>query len=70
MTFPQLFPNEAKHPPVGDTVLQEPHHPIVVDRIEVAADVRIEDPADLLRANSDGQGVQCLVSPSPWSESV
>jgi hypothetical protein len=44
----QPFLDEPEHPPIGDSVFQELHHPAMVDGIEVAADVRIEEPTDLL----------------------
>ncbi|HWE95318.1 MAG TPA: hypothetical protein VG269_15230 [Tepidisphaeraceae bacterium] len=50
---------------ICDPVLDELHQPFVVQRVEEPANVRVEQPAHLLRLNPDRQGIQCHVGAAP-----
>ena len=51
-------------------MLQELHQPVMINCAEVASNVRIEDPADLLEAHPDRKRIERHMGLSPRSESV
>src|SRR6266498_4169076 len=66
----QPSPYQTKDPPVGYPVLQHPHHPLMVDRVEKAADVEIEHPIHPLRLQRSIQVVQSPMRAPAWSIAV
>ena len=62
--------DEPEHPPVGDAMRQELLHPVVGDRVEVTADVRIQDLADLPGPDPDCESVERDMRSSSRPESV
>lgn len=51
-------------------MLQECQHPFVADRVEVASNVRIEDPADLLETYPYRQNIEGLMGLTSRPEAV
>jgi hypothetical protein len=61
----QPLPDETHDTPVRYTVLDEPHHPVVVDRREEVANVPIEHPVHPSLRDPETQGVQRVVRIAP-----
>ena len=51
-------------------MLEEPHHPFVVDRVEERADVGVEHPVHPFLMDADPESVQRLMLASPFTEPV
>jgi hypothetical protein len=66
----QPFADQAQQATVRDPVLEEPHHPVVVDGVEERADVGIEHPVHPAPAETDPERVQRLMLIAPGSEPV
>lgn len=66
----QLLPDESQEVAVGDPVLQEFEHPVVVDGVKVRADVGVQYPSNLPGLYSHPDRVECVVLPAPRPESV
>ena len=63
-------PDQPEHPGVGDPVRQHPQQPLVVDRVEEAADVGIEHPVHALAHDRGVQRCKRLVRVPPRPEAV
>ena len=66
----QPLSDESEHPPIGDTMLEESHHPIVINSVEVSRNIRIEYPADLLETNCGSQDIERHMRLTSWSKPV
>jgi hypothetical protein len=62
--------DQTNDPSVSNSVLQHPHKPLVVQRVEKCSDVKIEHPAHPLRHQRPHQALECPVWAAAWSESV
>lgn len=62
--------NQAQHSLVGDSLPQHPHQPALVDGIEVGLDIRVQDPAHLLRGDRHVHRVQGIMLTAPRPESI
>jgi transposase len=67
---PQPFPDQADDARITDPVLHETDQPCLVDRVEEAPDIRIENVVHLPAADPDGQGIQRIMLAALWSESI
>src|SRR6516164_5957275 len=51
-------------------MLEEPHHPFVVDRVEERADIGVEHPVHPFLMDADPESIQRLMLASPFTEPV
>ena len=67
---PEPFADQTQYPRVGNPMLDKPHQPCVVKRIEKSTNVGIEHPVHRLAHDPDEQRIQCIMRAAPWPESV
>src|ERR1035438_4033759 len=64
------FLDEPKNALVSNTVLQEFHHPVVIDAVKVGANVSVQYPANLPGSDSHPYCVERIMLAPPRSESI
>ena len=69
-TRPEPFLDQANDASIADPVLNKSDEPCLVDRVEEAPDIRIEDVVHFSAADSDDQRVQRIVLAAFRSESI
>ena len=66
----QPLPDQSQEAAVGNPVLQECEHPVVVDGVKVRTDVGVQYPSNLSGLDSHPDRVERVVLPAPRSESI
>lgn len=64
------FNAEFEEPPIANAMFEETDQPFVADRIEERAQIGVDDPIHLLRADRVRERVKRIVLATPRPESV